>query len=333
MTPALNTQTAFATVLQMFRNGGLSSLSPRLLDACVKVHDDLVSAAEQNALTGPQGDLLDTMMGFIRSTPVIEAFEEILMATAYDVGIAQGRRSIVVDLALARGVSRGHADRKIKRGRVLVAFHRAGKVLLLPTGRKIEMLGGLPDDHWIPCWEFVVKRAEKKGKVSDKNAEIQIKIWEFQHRQDTKSLELRSPETSSPEPAAESHAETQAGESQEKLNAAPNRVPSDFAIRLYALLSPRARGALASILRRGDPVKTALGVFIRLAGKKQPGNGDKTDSLFAALREANPDLVERLERKGRMLVLRECSLMVEQYAVQLGKAAKHYHDQKAQSSA
>lgn len=161
-TPARPEQ-SLQVVLKTYMGGNCSpTISPQLLDACVTVHDQLVNAAQHSSLTQQQGDLLEALSGFIRSSPSIEVLIEIAMAIIYDVGRAQGRTGIVVDLAQARGVSRQHADRQIKRGRVLFTFHRAGKILRRPTGRKIEMIGELPEEHWIPCWEFTLAHAEMR---------------------------------------------------------------------------------------------------------------------------------------------------------------------------
>ncbi len=315
---------SFQTVLQIFKHGGAPSgpsISPQLLEACVKVHDQLEIAAEKNVLSEQQGNLLEAMTGFIRSTPVIEALIEIAMAIVYDVGRAQGRSGIVMDLAQARGVSRQHADRQIKRGRVLLGFQRAGKSLMMPTGRKVEMIEDLPEEHWIPGWEFVVRQAEKKGKVSDKAAETALEIYKYQHLEPSPP-ELRPPakpkSDTGPDPGAE-------------LQKAPNKkhrrlkdLAPEMANRVFAFLSHRARSRLSSTIRRGDPGRAALGVFLRLAGRKPEAKAKDVEGLFEALREKDPELVRRLEEKSRAVLLEEFSRMVEQYCAQLQKSAEDY---------
>jgi len=333
-TPTKKTEQSLQVVLKTYMGGSCSpAVSPQLLEACVTVHDQLVNAAQHSSLTEQQGDLLEALSGFIRSSPSIEVLIEIAMAIIYDVGRAQGRTGIVADLALARGVSRQHADRQIKRGRVLFTFQRAGKILRRPTGRKIEMIGELPEEHWIPCWEFTLAHAEKKGKVSDKDAVSSLEIYKYQNRMGPQPVESAQTDTTvldvNAEPVAEDPGQKPAGKKGKQLSS----IPTETAARLFEFLSDRAKSSLASSIRRGNPINVALGVFFRMAANKRTEKTAKVEELFSALRENDPGLIERIEARARLLLLEEFCRTVEQYCAQLNKAAEDYRRHHSETEA
>ncbi len=309
-------------VLKTYAGSGPTEIPPSLIEACVAVRDQLVDAARRGKLSERQGDLLDAMTRLIRSAPTIESLVEIAMAIAYDVGRAQGQSGIVADLAQARGVSRQHADRQIKRGRVLLAFHKSGKSLSSPTGRKVEMLAELPEEHWIPGWEFVVSKAEKKGKVSDKDAETFVEVYKYQNT--LHPPELASPSAPAHVPDEEQTAEDQGQKPAEKTVKALPAIPAETAALLFDFLSPRARKSLAASVRRGNPIHVGLGVFRRIAKSKMRSKAAKDDGFFNALRKHDPVLAQNVEKWAFSLVIDEFSRQVEQYCRRLDKAAEDY---------
>lgn len=314
------TQGNTALLLRILQRGEMPSPSPAVLDACLKVHDELEQAALANNLSDQHGKLLEAITGFIRSAPAIEVLGEIAMAIAYDVAIAQGNRGIVVELAAAKKVSRGHADRQIKRGRVLMAFQRAGKIGLMPTGRKIEMLAKLPQEHWIPAWEFVVQRGGKSDKIGDREVDIGLGIYKFKHTLQVEQLELLPPAT-----------EEKTGEQGHSSSKKPRLVHTlspQVGVMLLPCLARHARANLAAIVRRGDPADITMGILLRMVRKTPSKEADRIEDLFRFLHNEDADFADKLAQRGRVLLLHELSGCVEQYSRQLQQAASRYRKKR-----
>jgi len=289
--------------------GSAQILDDSQLNALLALHDELMATAASGETPPEDGSIFGRIRNLLRNLPRIGELDDIAMYMAHEFRICRGEEGIVAGLAEERGVSRQQADKKIKKGRLILHFHRLGKRSIMPSGRKAEkLMRGVPQPHWIPCWEYVLGRAEANGKVSSDDVESAMTLYKAQNG-------LMNVDASSETETVDQAVLTEEPKALEGCDL-------DVFSQILGLFSTKNRDRFFNTLQRRDPLETLRKIFVRMQRQANNKRNEAAAELLLTIRASDPAFMEAMDKIAGALLLQELERQTLQYAVQLEKAKR-----------